>query len=161
MKFFLHSFFQPRLTLSHLDPNIFLRILLPYCLAQILSLFRDPNTDNHEINRGIYNSVYCNLADGVNDQQDRHCPYKRNTEARSRNQYCRGKARNMKYSEQVSVALLIQYATPMCHIIMSFVALLAFAYFPTLSHKRYNFRNDVIEHKCNMCENKMPTRCDR
>ena len=118
---------------------------MPYCLAQILSLTRDSNTDSHEINKGIYNSLYCTLADGVNDQQDRRT-YKGNTEALSRNQYCSGKAITMKYSERVSVALLIQYAMRMRRIIMSSGALLALTYFPTLSHKRHDFRNDVTGH---------------
>jgi len=45
----------------------------------------------------------------------------------------------MKYSERVSVALLIQYAMRMCHIKMSFVALLPLTYFYTLPHKRHDF----------------------
>jgi hypothetical protein len=122
-----------------------LHFLLPYCLAQILSLTRDSNTDSHEINKEIYNSLYCTLADVVNDQQDRRT-YKGNTEARSRNQYCSGKAITVKYSERVSVALLIQYAMRMCHIVMSCVTLLALTYFPTLSHKTHHFRNDATGH---------------
>ena len=117
-----------------------------YCLAQILSLNRDPNIDSQEINKEIYISVYCTLVDGVNDQQDRRT-YKRNTDERSHNQYCRGKARTMKYSERGSVALLIQYVMRMCRIITPFVALLALTYFSTLSHKIHDFRNGVIEHK--------------
>jgi hypothetical protein len=40
----------------------------------------------------------------------------------------------------VHVALLIQYATRMRHILTSFVAPLSPLYFSTLSHKRYDFR---------------------
>ena len=50
---------------------------------------------------------------------------------------------------RVYVALLIQHATRMCHIVTSFVAPLAPPYFSTLSHKRHDFREKVIEHK--MC----------
>jgi hypothetical protein len=47
----------------------------------------------------------------------------------------------------VRVVSLIQHATPMCHIVMSFVALQAPQHFLTLSHKRHDFRKIVIEHK--------------
>jgi hypothetical protein len=47
------------------------------------------------------------------------------------------------------VALLIQHATHILPIIMSFVASLAPPYFLTLSHKRYDFQKNVIERK--MC----------
>jgi hypothetical protein len=50
---------------------------------------------------------------------------------------------------RVLVALLIQHATHMRHIVTSFVAPLAPPCFSTLSHKRRDFRKKVIEHK--MC----------
>ena len=47
----------------------------------------------------------------------------------------------------VRVALLIQQATHMRHIVMSFVAPLVPPYFSILSHKRHDFRKKVIEQK--------------
>ena len=49
----------------------------------------------------------------------------------------------------VSVALVIQHAMRMRHIILSSVARLALPYFPTLSHKRHDFREKVTEYE--MC----------
>ena len=48
----------------------------------------------------------------------------------------------------VRVALVIQNETLMRHIVTSYVAPLAYN-FSTLSHKRHDFRKNVIEHK--MC----------
>jgi hypothetical protein len=57
--------------------------------------------------------------------------YKRNIEARSRNQCCRGKAISITYSEFVSVALVIQHAKRMRRIILSSVACPALPNFST------------------------------
>jgi len=74
---------------------------------------------------------------------------KRKIEARSRNHCCRGKAINIKYYWGVCVAVVIQLAKRMRHIIFSHAALLAVSYFSTLSHKRHNFRGKVTGRK--MC----------
>jgi hypothetical protein len=44
-------------------------------------------------------------------QQDGLCTHKRNSEARSRNHCCRGKSRNTKDSERVSMLPSMQSAT--------------------------------------------------
>jgi hypothetical protein len=66
---------------------------------------------------------------------------KRNIQARSCNQCCSGKAISMTYSECVFVALGIQNAMRMRHIILSYVACPAVQYFSTLCHKRRDFPN--------------------
>ena len=43
------------------------------------------------------------------EREDRQCMYKHNTEARSRNHCCCGKAINIEYSECVPVASVIQH----------------------------------------------------
>jgi hypothetical protein len=58
-----------------------------------------------------------------------------------------GKAISITYSECVSVALIIQHAKCMRHILLPSVACLALPYIPTLSHKWHDFRKNNIEHK--------------
>ena len=48
---------------------------------------------------------------------------------------------------RVYVALLIQHATRMCHIVTSLLAPLAVPYFSTLSHTRHDFRKKNSVHK--------------
>jgi hypothetical protein len=72
-------------------------------------------------------------------EQGRQLYVGRNIDVRSRNNSCIGKAVRITYSECVSVALVIQHAKRMRHIISLSVACLAVQYFSTLSHKLYNF----------------------
>ena len=62
-------------------------------------------------------------------KQGRQCTYKCKFEARSGNHFCCGKAITVKYYECVSVALVIQHAKRMRHIILSSMACLAVPYF--------------------------------
>jgi hypothetical protein len=76
------------------------------------------------------------------------CAY-RNTESRSRNHCCCGKAISITYSECVSAALVIRHAKRMRRIILPSVACLAVPYFSTLSHKRHDFRGKkLLNIKC-------------
>jgi hypothetical protein len=70
--------------------------------------------------------------------------YKRNIQAHTWNQCCRGKAISITYSECVSVALVIQHAKRMRRIILSPVACLAVPYFSKLSHKQQDFREKKL-----------------
>ena len=70
----------------------------------------------------------------------RHPLYvERNTEARSGNHCCCGKAINITYSECVFVALGIQHPKRMRHVTLSSVDCTTLPHFSTLSHKRYDF----------------------
>jgi hypothetical protein len=72
----------------------------------------------------------------------------RNNERLSRIHGCHEKAICIAYSESVSVALVVQHATRMRRIILSFVAYPALPYFATLPHKGHNFRKTLLNIKC-------------
>ena len=57
------------------------------------------------------------------------------------------RARGRMHARARFVVLLIQRAKPMRHNVASFVASLPSPSCSTLSHKRYDFRKKVIEHK--------------
>jgi len=67
-------------------------------------------------------------------------------EARSRNHCCRVKTMRIAYSESRQCLLSrMQGACAVLYCLLS-VARLAVPYFPTLSHKQHNFRQNVFEH---------------
>jgi hypothetical protein len=74
----------------------------------------------------------------------------RKIEVRSQNHCCRGKAINTAYSECAFVTKIIQYTKRIRCIILSSIACSDLPFFPTLSHKGYDFLGEnVAEHK--MC----------
>ena len=72
-----------------------------------------------------------------------------NIKARTRNQSCSGKAVNITNSKYASVALFIQHAMRMRHIILSSMVCLALPYFSTLSNKGQDIRGNAFHHQ--MC----------
>ena len=53
------------------------------------------------------------------------------------------------HNRSVCIALFVQHAKRMPHIVLSSVACPAVQYFSTSSHKWYDFREEITEHK--MC----------
>jgi len=72
------------------------------------------------------------------NEQDRKCTYKSNTEARSCNHCRSGNAVNITYCECVCVAFVIQHAMRMRRIVIR--GLPRSTVFFRLSHKRHDFR---------------------
>jgi len=69
---------------------------------------------------------------------------KRNNETSSRNHCCCGKYISITYSECVFVALLVQHAKRMCHIICHLWPVGLYHIFSTLSHNGHEFRGGKI-----------------
>ena len=80
------------------------------------------------------------LIKEYNTELDKQCTYKQNIEARSRKHWCHAKTIHITYSECVSVALVIQHAKCMCYVLFVSTACPTLPYFPTLSHKLYDFK---------------------
>ena len=80
-------------------------------------------------------------------RQDRQSTYKRHTEALSCSHRYSGKAISNTYSEYVSLALVIQHAMCMRHILIC--CLSGSTIFPTFPHQRHCFIKNVTEYK--MC----------
>jgi hypothetical protein len=67
---------------------------------------------------------------------------------RSRNHCCRGKAIRIKYTEVLSVALVMQHAKRMFRITWYSVAFLTLLYFSTLPRRRQDFQKTLLNVKC-------------
>ena len=74
---------------------------------------------------------------------------KRGNEACPCKRCCSGKATSIAHSECVFIALVIQHAMRMRHVILPSVACPTLRKVSTLSHKEHDFRANVTEHK--MC----------
>ena len=75
--------------------------------------------------------------------------YERNIKVRSRNHFWSGSAISITYSECVFVGLSMQHSKPIRRIILSPVACLPLQYYPTLFHKRHDFREKkLLNTKC-------------
>jgi hypothetical protein len=61
---------------------------------------------------------------------------------------CGGKAISIKYSERLSLGLVIQYAVRTRRIMLPSVACPAVPYLSTFSHKRHDFQEKIVEKKC-------------
>ena len=76
----------------------------------------------------------------------------RKIEPHSSNNFCSGRAVSITYPDHVFVALCIQHAMRMRHILLSFVACPFLQYFSTLSHEWYDFQEKkVIEYTRKTC----------
>jgi hypothetical protein len=93
----------------------------------------------------IQRKIKCNgLKHRVERKQGRQMYVYRTTEGRSCNNYCRGKAISITYSECVFTALVIQYAKRVRRIILVYMGCLFRPRFSTLSHEWQDFRKKKL-----------------
>jgi predicted transcriptional regulator len=90
-------------------------------------------------------SKYLGAEENIDCSQTAMC-VQRNIVVRSRNHCCHGKEIIITHSECVFVALVIQYAKRMRHIILPYAVCPVLPYFSTLFHQRCDFRKKVTEY---------------
>jgi hypothetical protein len=64
-----------------------------------------------------------------------------------KNARCNNKDTSVAYSENVPVALVIQHAKRMRHIVLQSLTFVAVQYFSSLSHKRHDFKEKLFRIK--------------
>ena len=117
----------------------------PICFITALS--RVQQTRGPITGRCVSGYHLCRCNDNGKVAHSRQCTYN-NTNARSRNHFCRRKPISITYSECVFVALVIQHAKRKRHIILTSVNCLSLQNFSTLSHKQHDFWKKLLNIKC-------------
>jgi len=90
------------------------------------------------------------LREGKWCRRDGQCTYKCNIKARSRTIFAVEKQEVLHILESVSVALVIQHAKRMRHIILSFVACTAVLHFSTSNKNDTNLGKCPLNMKCSL-----------
>jgi hypothetical protein len=112
----------------------------------VLMSYNCVNTKTVNFLVNYYKSVIIKMHGKNNIKRDRRRMYIV-TWGGPRNHCCCGKTVGIAYSEFVFVSLGTHHAKRMRRIIYSTAACPAQPYFPTLSHNRRDFRENVIEHR--------------
>jgi hypothetical protein len=112
----------------------------------VLMSYNCVNTKTVYLLVNYYKSVITNAQKEQHKKRQATYVY-RNIEARPRNHCCRGKTISIAYSECVFVSLGPQHAKRLRRIIFSSAARPALPYFPTLSHNRHDFRENLLSIK--------------